>query len=98
MLTSNVMPVRMPTLKEWFPTKPSPIARCLCDCEPSCPTAVAMSLERRLELLRISKQRDVLLIEDDYESELMSEGSELPPSSQPRSRPDRALWEAFPSL
>jgi GntR family transcriptional regulator / MocR family aminotransferase len=44
-----------------------------------CPTAVAMSLERRLELLRIAKEREVLLIEDDYESELMSEGRGLPP-------------------
>jgi GntR family transcriptional regulator / MocR family aminotransferase len=44
-----------------------------------CPTAVTMSLDRRLELLQIAKARDALLIEDDYESELMSEGSRLPP-------------------
>ena len=44
-----------------------------------CPTAVVMPLKRRLELLRIARERNIILIEDDYESELIPEGNELPP-------------------
>jgi len=44
-----------------------------------CPTAVAMPLKRRLELLRIARERNIVLIEDDYESELIHEGNELAP-------------------
>jgi GntR family transcriptional regulator/MocR family aminotransferase len=44
-----------------------------------CPTAVTMSLERRRELLGIAKAKGILLIEDDYESELIPEGNEVPP-------------------
>lgn len=44
-----------------------------------CPTAVSMPLNRRLELLRIARERGIVLIEDDYESELIPEGDGLPP-------------------
>ncbi|MEW6644839.1 MAG: PLP-dependent aminotransferase family protein [Pseudomonadota bacterium] len=44
-----------------------------------CPTAVAMPLARRQEVLRAAQARGVVLIEDDYDSELMPEGEELPP-------------------
>jgi GntR family transcriptional regulator/MocR family aminotransferase len=38
-----------------------------------------MSSKRRLELLEIARARNIVLIEDDYESELIPEGNELPP-------------------
>jgi GntR family transcriptional regulator / MocR family aminotransferase len=44
-----------------------------------CPTAVTMSIERRMEILKIAKARDIVLIEDDYESGLLPEGCEVPP-------------------
>ncbi|CAN5436490.1 hypothetical protein BH11PSE4_BH11PSE4_22620 [soil metagenome] len=44
-----------------------------------CPTTVAMPQARRLELLKHAQDRDIVLIEDDYESELIAEGAELPP-------------------
>ena len=44
-----------------------------------CPTTVAMSQPRRLELLQQAQNNDIILIEDDYESELISEGADLPP-------------------
>ena len=44
-----------------------------------CPTTVAMSQPRRLDLLRRAQDNDIILIEDDYESELISEGADLPP-------------------
>jgi GntR family transcriptional regulator/MocR family aminotransferase len=44
-----------------------------------CPTTVAMPQPRRLELLRKAQENDIVLIEDDYEGELISEGAELPP-------------------
>jgi GntR family transcriptional regulator/MocR family aminotransferase len=56
-----------------------------------CPTTVAMSRARRLELLRQAQLHDVLLIEDDYESELIAEGAELPPLMS-LDRNDRVLY------
>ncbi|WP_315831299.1 PLP-dependent aminotransferase family protein [Bradyrhizobium prioriisuperbiae] len=44
-----------------------------------CPTAVVMPLARRQQLLQAARARDIVLIEDDYEGELMPEGPELPP-------------------
>jgi GntR family transcriptional regulator/MocR family aminotransferase len=44
-----------------------------------CPTTVVMPLQRRLELLWKARDNDIVLIEDDYESELISEEPELPP-------------------
>ena len=44
-----------------------------------CPTTVTMPLQRRLELLKTAHANDVVLIEDDYESELIFQESELPP-------------------
>jgi GntR family transcriptional regulator/MocR family aminotransferase len=56
-----------------------------------CPTTVAMSHRRRLELLKKANDSDVLLVEDDYESELISEGAELPPLMS-LDRNDRVLY------
>jgi GntR family transcriptional regulator / MocR family aminotransferase len=44
-----------------------------------CPTTVTMPLQRRLGLLEAAHAHDVVLIEDDYESELIWQESELPP-------------------
>ncbi|WP_434853277.1 PLP-dependent aminotransferase family protein [Bradyrhizobium sp. HKCCYLS1011] len=44
-----------------------------------CPTTAAMSRTRREEILDIAKTRDIVLVEDDYESDLIPEGNELPP-------------------
>jgi GntR family transcriptional regulator/MocR family aminotransferase len=56
-----------------------------------CPTTVAMSQQRRIELLRKAEENDIVLIEDDYESELISEGVELPPLMS-MDRNDRVLY------
>jgi GntR family transcriptional regulator/MocR family aminotransferase len=79
MLTSNVTPLRTDA-QGVVPDEA--FANCklaYVTASHQCPTAVAMPMERRLELLRMAKERDVLLVEDDYESELMSEGNGLPP-------------------
>lgn len=56
-----------------------------------CPTTVAMPQRRRIELLRKAQESDILLIEDDYESELVSEGDALPPLMS-LDRNDRVLY------
>ncbi len=43
-----------------------------------CPTTVTMSLQRRQEILDLAKKRDVVLLEDDHESELNFSGRPLP--------------------
>lgn len=43
-----------------------------------CPTTVTMPLERRHEILALAKRRDVVLFEDDHESELNFSGRPLP--------------------
>jgi GntR family transcriptional regulator/MocR family aminotransferase len=43
-----------------------------------CPTTVTMSLQRRQEILELAKKRDVVLLEDDHESELNFSGRPLP--------------------
>jgi GntR family transcriptional regulator/MocR family aminotransferase len=43
-----------------------------------CPTTVTMSLQRRQEILALAKKRDVVLFEDDHESELNFSGRPLP--------------------
>jgi GntR family transcriptional regulator/MocR family aminotransferase len=43
-----------------------------------CPTTVTMSLNRRQEILELAKKRDVVLFEDDHESELNFSGRPLP--------------------
>ncbi len=43
-----------------------------------CPTTVTMSLARRQEILALAKKRDVVLFEDDHESELNFSGRPLP--------------------
>ena len=43
-----------------------------------CPTTVTMSLHRRQEILELARKRDVVLFEDDHESELNFSGRPLP--------------------
>lgn len=43
-----------------------------------CPTTVTMSLKRRQEILELANKRDVVLLEDDHESELNFSGRPLP--------------------
>jgi GntR family transcriptional regulator / MocR family aminotransferase len=43
-----------------------------------CPTTVTMPLERRQEILALAKKRDMVLFEDDHESELNFSGRPLP--------------------
>ena len=43
-----------------------------------CPTTVTMSLQRRQEILDLAKKHDVVLLEDDHESELNFSGRPLP--------------------
>ena len=43
-----------------------------------CPTTVTMSLQRRQEILELAKAHDVVLFEDDHESELNFSGRPLP--------------------
>lgn len=79
MLTSNVLPLQVDE-QGAIPT--GNFERCeIAYVTPGhqCPTAVAMSLDRRRDLLRAAKARNVILIEDDYESELIPEGKGLPP-------------------
>jgi GntR family transcriptional regulator / MocR family aminotransferase len=44
-----------------------------------CPTTASMSQPRREEILNIAKARDIVLVEDDYESDLIPEGNDVPP-------------------
>jgi GntR family transcriptional regulator/MocR family aminotransferase len=79
MLTSNVVPLGVDD-EGLIPD--AALERCglaYVTASHQCPTAVAMSLKRRLELLKIARERNIVLIEDDYESELIPEGNELPP-------------------
>ncbi len=43
-----------------------------------CPTTVTMPLQRRQDILELAKKRDVVLFEDDHESELNFSGRPLP--------------------
>lgn len=43
-----------------------------------CPTTVTMPLKRRMEILELAKKRDLVLLEDDHESELNFSGRPLP--------------------
>lgn len=43
-----------------------------------CPTTVTMSLRRRQEILELAKKRNLVLFEDDHESELNFSGRPLP--------------------
>jgi GntR family transcriptional regulator/MocR family aminotransferase len=43
-----------------------------------CPTTVTMPLERRQEILELAKKRNIVLLEDDHESELNFSGRPLP--------------------
>lgn len=56
-----------------------------------CPTTVAMPQQRRVELLREAEKNDIVMIEDDYESELISEGEATPPLMS-LDRNDRVLY------
>jgi GntR family transcriptional regulator / MocR family aminotransferase len=79
MLTSNVVPLR---IDDEGLVPDAALEQCrlaYVTASHQCPTAVAMSLKRRMELLRIARERNIVLI--DYESELIPEGNELPPLS-----------------
>ena len=54
------------------------------------PTGVTMSLNRRLELLQWAEENDVLVIEDDYDSEYRYRGR--PISSMQGLKPERVLY------
>lgn len=43
-----------------------------------CPTTAVMSAERRAALLQLAKRRDMILVEDTYETELLSYGKTAP--------------------
>ena len=43
-----------------------------------CPTTVTMSMERRQALLEVAEQRDIVVIEDDYEAETNFTGAPTP--------------------
>lgn len=43
-----------------------------------CPTTVTMSMRRRQEILELARKRNVILFEDDHESELNFSGKPLP--------------------
>jgi len=43
-----------------------------------CPTTVTMSMQRRQGILELAKRRDIVLFEDDHESELNFSGRPLP--------------------
>ena len=43
------------------------------------PTTVTMSAERRMELLRIAEQHDIVLVEDDYDYDYHYEGAPILP-------------------
>jgi GntR family transcriptional regulator / MocR family aminotransferase len=43
-----------------------------------CPTTVTMPIERRKALIDLATERDIVIIEDDYETELLPEARERP--------------------
>lgn len=43
-----------------------------------CPTTAVMSLERRQAVLNAAKRRDMVIVEDTYETELLSNGQAIP--------------------
>jgi GntR family transcriptional regulator / MocR family aminotransferase len=43
-----------------------------------CPTTVVMPYERRLALLELARRRDMVLVEDTYETEILSHGKLVP--------------------
>ncbi|MEH6473133.1 MAG: PLP-dependent aminotransferase family protein [Halopseudomonas sp.] len=56
-----------------------------------CPTTVTMSLERRHQLLKKARDEDLILIEDDYESEINFD-SEPTPALKCLDRDDRVIY------
>jgi GntR family transcriptional regulator/MocR family aminotransferase len=53
------------------------------------PTSVAMSLERRQAVLRLARQHDIIVVEDDYDADLFGEG--MPPPPLRAMDPDRRV-------
>ncbi len=43
-----------------------------------CPTTVTMPLARRKAALELARARDIVLVEDDYDADLLSEGDAIP--------------------
>jgi GntR family transcriptional regulator/MocR family aminotransferase len=79
LLTSNVVSLR---IDDEGVVPDEAFARCTLayvTASHQCPTTAAMSRTRREEILEIAKARDSVLIEDDYESDLIPEGNDLPP-------------------
>lgn len=79
LLTSNVVPLR---IDDQGMVPNANLERCglvYVTASHQCPTAVAMSLERRRELLKVANAHNIMLVEDDYESEFFPGGIELPP-------------------
>lgn len=68
-----------------------------------CPTGVALSLPRRLELLEWAKRRQTWIVEDDYDSEFRYHGRPLP-ALKSLDRDERVLYSStfskvlFPGL
>ena len=56
-----------------------------------CPTGVTMPLERREALLRLADESDVVIIEDDFESENRFEGEPIP-ALKSLDRSDRVIY------
>lgn len=44
-----------------------------------CPSTVTMSLERRQEFLAVARRHDLIILEDDYDTNLFQEGPAVPP-------------------
>lgn len=79
MMTSDVVPLRV---DDDGLVPGDDFARCslaYVTASHQCPTTAVMSHARRDDILRAARDRDIVLIEDDYESELIPEGDALPP-------------------
>ena len=74
MLTSNVVPLRIDGDGVVPDADFESCELAYVTASHQCPTAVAMPLKRRLELLKIARERNIVVIEDDYEGELIPEG------------------------
>lgn len=44
-----------------------------------CPTSAVMPPQRRRDVLRLARERDIIVVEDDYDADLVAEGEASPP-------------------
>ncbi|NVN87268.1 MAG: PLP-dependent aminotransferase family protein [Rhodopseudomonas sp.] len=79
MLTPNVVPLRSDAHGVVPDASFASCALAYVTASHQCPTSVVMPLARRLALLKAAQDGDVVVIEDDYEGELMPEAATLPP-------------------